>query len=404
MKTAAIIAEYNPFHNGHAYQLAEVRKRSGADFLIVLMSGDFVQRGTPAIFDKYLRTEAALQAGADLVLELPVFAAAGSAQRFAEGAVSILNGLGIVDELWFGSEEGVSEKFSLLADVLLEEPDAYRELLKTYLRKGLSYPAARAAALSEYLRLPDAGDFLKQPNNILGLEYVLALKKCGSSILPMTLKREGSGYHETQAEGSLSSATAVRSSLLAGDLDSVKACVPAESFLLYEEEAGKGFLFTEDALSEALRYRLWMESKDSLQRILDINKDLASRIINRRPEFRDVSSFAELLQTRNQTRTAMQRALLHILLEITEEEVQKYEAQPRRPVRILGISKKVRSGGLLSSASQSESTALTANPGTHPLGSLYEKDRLASEYYEAVKCSRTGEKFIPEYSRRLLIL
>ncbi|MDO4490281.1 MAG: nucleotidyltransferase family protein [Lachnospiraceae bacterium] len=453
MKTAAIITEYNPFHNGHAYQLSEVQKRSDADFLIILMSGDFVQRGTPALFDKFVRTETALLCGADLVLELPLAFATGSAQRFAEGAVSILNGLEIVDELWFGSEEGALETFTLLADILKEEPEKYQDLLKEHLKKGLSYPAARSAALGEYCSRPDLlsktmdsdsfrsnatdadshsreavqnpvyiEEFLKKPNNILGLEYVLALKKLNSSIRPRTLQRTGSGYHAEQLEGVFSSATAIRREIaekgFSGVQESIKTAVPEQCFSLYKENASKNRFVLENQVSEALRYQLWKESPDSLCSYLDISQELANRIINLRPEFRSFTQFAELLQTRNQTRTALQRALLHILLGITWEDAEiSVPSQPmgksgispvplssgQRLIRMLGLSLSARKGGLLSGIPKDGPIAITANPGTHPLSGQYEKELFASQYYESLISRNSGEAFIPEYSRKLVL-
>ncbi len=401
MKTAAIITEYNPFHNGHAYQLSEVRERSGADYLIILMSGDFVQRGTPALFDKYLRTEVALRNGADLVLELPLAAATGSAQRFADGAISILDGLGIVDELWFGSEEGSLSAFTELAEILSEEPESYQLLFKEELKKGLSYPVARSAALSCYLDR-DMTEFLKQPNNILGLEYVLALKKRNSSIKPCTLHREGGGYHDSVQDERFSSATAVRNMLLSGDFTSVRSAVPENCFDLYKEVMETGAYVTEHQLTEALRYRLWMETADSLSHVLDINQELANRIINLRAEYRDFASFADLLQTRNQTGTAMQRALLHILLNITKGDFDQNSDQ--KLIRMLGLSLQARKGGLLSGIEKGGPVVLTANPGTHPLKEQYRKDLAASSYYEALKCSRSGEPIKQEYSRKLIVI
>lgn len=403
MKTAAIIAEYNPFHNGHAYQLSEVRKRSDADFLIILMSGDFVQRGTPALFDKYVRAEAALKNGADLVLELPLAFATGSAQRFAEGAVSILSGLGIVDELWFGSEEGNLARFEQLAGILSDEPSAYQDLLKQALRKGLSYPAARSLALSEYSRAISIEAFLKEPNNILGLEYILALKKHRCPIQPRTLQRTGSGYHTDQMEGFFSSATAIRSQLLSGNLSTVRTTVPEKCYSLYEEKILRKSFVGPDQISEALQYQLWKESRESLCRILDINEDLANRIIHLRPDFRSFESYAELLQTRNQTRVAMQRALLHILLGITWEDAEIHFSG-QRLVRMLGMSDTARKGKLLSGIDKKGPIVVTANPGTHILKDQYAKDLFASEYYQTVGCRNSGEPFIQEFSRKLIVV
>lgn len=199
MTITAVIAEYNPFHNGHAYQLAKARELTGADYLVVIMSGDFVQRGAPAILDQHDRAELALLGGADLILQLPCHFALGSAQHFARGAVSLLTALGCVDFLCFGSEYGDTAPFLELADVLLHEPEEYRELLSGLLRNGLSFPTARAQALSAYfsdsasfssLSKEELDTFLKEPNNILGIEYVQALLLSQSRIRPVTIRRE----------------------------------------------------------------------------------------------------------------------------------------------------------------------------------------------------------------------
>lgn len=223
MTITAVIAEYNPFHNGHAYQLAKARELTGADYLVVIMSGDFVQRGAPAILDQHDRAELALLGGADLILQLPCHFALGSAQHFARGAVSLLTALGCVDFLCFGSEYGDTAPFLELADVLLHEPEEYRELLSGLLRNGLSFPTARAQALSAYfsdsasfssLSKEELDTFLKEPNNILGIEYVQALLLSQSRIRPVTIRREGSGYHEGALfTHALPSATAMRNLL-----------------------------------------------------------------------------------------------------------------------------------------------------------------------------------------------
>ena len=241
MTITAVIAEYNPFHNGHAYQLAKARELTGADYLVVIMSGDFVQRGAPAILDQHDRAELALLGGADLILQLPCHFALGSAQHFARGAVSLLTALGCVDFLCFGSEYGDTAPFLELADVLLHEPEEYRELLSGLLRNGLSFPTARAQALSAYfsdsasfssLSKEELDTFLKEPNNILGIEYVQALLLSQSRIRPVTIRREGSGYHEgalfTQA---LPSATAMRNLLFSNphkdpELSALASCMP----------------------------------------------------------------------------------------------------------------------------------------------------------------------------------
>ncbi len=196
MKVTGIIAEYNPFHKGHEYQIKKARELTDADYVIVVMSGDFTQRGAPALLDKYTRARMALACGADLVLELPVRYACASAEFFAGGAVSILDGLGVVDYLCFGSESGDTEKIAASAHALLsaEKDDEYRRRIRQNQKEGLSYPAARAKALN----LSDETDaqYWTLPNNILGIEYCKALTLSQSKIRPLTILRQGSAYHE----------------------------------------------------------------------------------------------------------------------------------------------------------------------------------------------------------------
>ncbi|MCM1538856.1 MAG: nucleotidyltransferase family protein [bacterium] len=261
MKIAAVIAEYNPFHNGHAYQLQRIKKDYGYDFVIVVMSGDFTQRGEPAIVDKHARAQMALLGGADLVIELPAYYACASAEYFATGAVSVLHGLGCVDALFFGSESEDTDAscpkppalFMRAAEILLKEPAVYRDTLADSLRRGRGYAAARMEALTAAMRHndmtmpPDAATqldaattksvaampintacgtsdgadkpdalsaTLSQPNNTLGIEYCKALLRIQSSIQPFAIKRIGGGYHDTDTTDAYASAEAIRTHLL----------------------------------------------------------------------------------------------------------------------------------------------------------------------------------------------
>lgn len=224
MKTAGIIAEYNPFHNGHRYQIEELRARTGADFVIIAMSGDFVQRGEPAVFDKYTRTRMALNAGADLVLELPAAFATSSAEDFAACGVALFDKLGVVDLLCFGSECGDVTALEPVARLLAKEPEGYGKLLQERLSKGDSFPKAREWAVTEWMKREintDGADMqalLSSPNNILGIEYMKALIRRGSSIDPYTIQRNGQGYNDSDidavADGQgFASASAIRKAL-----------------------------------------------------------------------------------------------------------------------------------------------------------------------------------------------
>ena len=236
MKTAAIIAEYNPFHEGHRYQIEETRKITGADYILVIMSGDFVQRGAPAIFNKYRRTKEALLGGADAVIELPSLYAVSSAEFFAGGGVTLLNQLGMVDYLSFGSESGDIDQIRYCANLLIDVPPSYQNALSLFLKQGLSYPAARNKAVLKTVCPPvsdqsftdisafsveEINALFSSPNNILAVEYCKALHALKSSVKPVTVKRQGAGYHEDSLSDDpmiFNSASAIRKAMEQGRL------------------------------------------------------------------------------------------------------------------------------------------------------------------------------------------
>ena len=217
MKVVGIVAEYNPFHYGHLYHLQSSRSLTEADCVVVVMSGNYTQRGEPAVVSKWARAEMALLSGADLVIELPVAYAMGSAEYFAYGAVRLLDSLGVVDAMCFGSESGDIEDLQAIASILADEPEEYKDLLKNHLSDGHSFPSARQKALSGYLRgrhgKADLTRLLKSSNNILGIEYLKALLRLDSKIKPVTISRIGSDYNSTELSGKFSSATSIRNIL-----------------------------------------------------------------------------------------------------------------------------------------------------------------------------------------------
>ncbi len=327
MHITAIIAEYNPFHAGHAYQIRCAREL-GADYVLVIMSPDFVQRGEPALVDKYTRTRMALQGGADAVLEMPLRYATGSAEYFARGAVSSLDSLGCIDTLCFGCEAPDMETFSSLSAFLLEEPADYRHTLRSLLKSGLTYPAARQQALTlmqekGLLTLLGGADvsILSSPNNILALEYMKAIQNCRSAILPLPILREGAGYHSQDLTGRYPSASGLRRSLLSGKDSSLPDLTqPWSAPLLDALRRRMEISAVYDRYSQFLAYAL-LEKADHLEDYLDVTPDLANRI-------RQVgcgrllpySELAEQIKTRQLTQSRVRRALLHIFLGIKKEE------------------------------------------------------------------------------------
>lgn len=342
MKTVGIIAEYNPFHNGHAYQISSAKEMTGADYCIVIMSGGFVQRGAPAIMDKYIRARSALANGADLVLELPVCYATGSAEYFASGAVALLDKLGVADALCFGSECGDINLLSELAEALLAETPEFRQALGRQMKSGASYPQARNHALSVTApHLTGALHILQSPNNILGLEYIKALKKRQSSIRPYTVNRLGPGYHSASLQGSYSSALAIRESIShREDIRYIRDQVPDTVYSAMEEAYGHTFPILPDDLSASLSYKMLLEQNRGYTSYLDIDASFSDRLVRMLPSYTDHTSFCDLLKTKNMTYTRVSRNLLHILLDIYQKDMDSYcEEDYIYYARMLGFKK-----------------------------------------------------------------
>jgi predicted nucleotidyltransferase len=386
MKVAGVVVEYNPFHNGHMFHLEETRRVTGADYVVGVMSPDYVQRGVPAMVDKHTRARMALAGGIDLILELPVCYATSSAMGFAQGAVGILDGLSCVDFCCFGSESGDLETFLDIARILEDEPEVFREALGKYLKQGDSFPLARRKALCAYGR-SDWETFLASPNNILGLAYVRQLLKLNSTIKPVTITRCGNGYHEDTLTGVVSSATAIRKGLAEGmDVTSMRDQFPEDAFSLLEEAVSQKGICHEDDFSLLLHYKLLQESSEHLSTYMDVSGELAHRIVNRLNDFQTFSQFADLLKTRELTRTRINRALLHILLGIQELEPITY-------ARILGFRESALP--LL--------TYLKKN-STLPL-----LTKVSNEYYNpfaanlySVVCQDKGMKYVHEFSKAIV--
>lgn len=332
MKTVGIIAEYNPFHNGHLYQLKKAKEITGADFAVVVMSGDFTQRGTPAVFDKYTRCRLSLLAGADLCIELPVVFATASAELFAKGAVSLLSALG-VDALCFGSECGEIAPLQKIASLLFAEPPAYKEALNKALKEGLSFPSARALAVWECAHAGSlsgmdaaASDILGSPNNILGIEYLkalLALEKNGQHApVPYTIKREGDGYlSHTLSEESFCSAMALRKGIAEEHPDLLRY-VPESIRLEFADTCQTKSALCADDFSGMLFYKLLSEKDAGYDAYLDVSSDLSDKIRKNLAFFTTFSAFCEnSLKSKDITLTRVYRSLLHILLSIKKEDL-----------------------------------------------------------------------------------
>lgn len=401
MSVVGIIAEYNPFHTGHLYHLREAKRLTGADTVIAVMNGDWVQRGAPAIADKFVRAEMALNGGADLVLELPVCAALGSAEFFAWGAVSLLNSLGAVDFLCFGSESGDLAALDRTAGLLAEEPPEYRRALQAFLGAGLSFPAARDAALKKTAGgSSDGEDLLSHPNDILGVEYLKALRLLHSEIQPVTVRRIGS-YHEEKTGEPYASASAIRRAMADGVSPSeLTAYLPKKT----EELLNEKLQFQKAPLlrdySDVLHYRLLcLKSPRELMEYQDLSKDLANRIFALRGEFSDAEQFIRILKTKQYTYSRIARCLTHLLLELKTEDYAALKAGAGY-AKVLGVRKERI--GLLSEISRKSAVPLLVRLKDAEKLSEKSKNMLQKDLFASAVYHMKNENARPEAERALL--
>jgi cytidyltransferase-like protein len=378
MNVVGIIAEYNPFHKGHAYQIQKAKEQCGAEFAVVVMNGDFVQRGEPAIFDKYTRTKEALLGGADLIFELPVRFGLSSAGDFAMGGILALNTLPFVTHLCFGTETGDLTPLLQAASFLCDEPDSYRTRVKHFVKQGILYPKARSLALAAESGLPT--ETWDSPNNILGLEYCVALQKLHSKIKPFTIRREGQGYHDndTPALSDFPSATFLRKQI---------------------RKAGEKENLSLSDFSSLIGYSL-LTAKD-LCRIKDITPDLSDRIRNELPKYREINEFVKTIKNPSLTTGRIKRSFFQCLFDIEKEE-------PVMPyLRVLGMKKEASS--LLSQKENASCQILTKLAFDVPkmddtAKKLFAKDLLASDLYRQVFCHKYNQTLPNEYQHSPIVL
>lgn len=411
MKTVGLITEYNPFHNGHAYHIEKAKMLTGADRVIVVMSGDFVQRGAPAVMPKHLRTESALLSGASLIIELPVCFATGSAEYFAQGSISLLNRLGCIDSICFGSECGDLHLLKEIAQILADEPIEYQTALKQALKEGASFPAARQEALNIYS--DKYSEILTSPNNILGIEYLKALAKIHSKMEPFTIKRIGAGYHDMDIDGQFSSATAIRSDIYQlADVNSsseslplthIQTQVPSSCHELMKKNYQTRYPVKADDFSLLLKAKLLSETAGSLSHYLDMSPELANRILRLRNDYLSFEQFCDLLKTKELTRSRISRSFIHVLLGITNDWLTAIKA-PAPYARILGFRRD--HADLLGILKRTSDIPLITSPARAVLADtayqMLELDIYASDLYESVITDLYGTPFHNELTKQII--
>lgn len=344
VRTVGVIVEYNPFHNGHHYHLQQAKEATSAQAVVAVMSGYFLQRGEPALIDKWSRAEMALRGGADLVLELPVLYACQPAEWFAFGAVATLEATGIVDALCFGSESGELDWMLELAATLAQEPPSFKATLQHYLKQGWSYPKAYSHTLHHFHS--DLHDTLTKPNNILGLSYLAALHKLNSPITPYTIRREKAGYHDARpSDKRIASATAIRNSWVeSGDVSSIESYVPTSTYRILNMSIAKGIPpITWESLHQALISKIISESAEQLSTYYGVTEGLEYRLKQQLPFAKTVQSYIDAIKTKRYTWNRVQRILSYILLGMRQAD-----ADPRMLaigpsyLRVLGFNERGR--------------------------------------------------------------
>ncbi len=378
MRTVGLITEYNPFHNGHLHHLQESLRVADADASVAVMSGHFLQRGEPALLDKWARAEMALAAGVDLVFELPFSFACNSAPHFAKGAVQSLNGLGVVDALCFGSETGELEPLQAASRLLLEHADDIDAGTRQLLRSGISYPAARAEVLSAMAPEVSAA-LVSSPNNILGIEYLKALQETSSPIKSFTILRRGAGYHSTDVTSPIASATGIRKRL--GEGGSVREFIPEVCRPLLNRALDKGYSLDQERLFSCLQTFL-LQELETLSAIYQVEDGLAQRLVDAAMTATSYADLTDAIKSRQWTLTRIQRILSYVLLQVSSVEMNRFLECGPLYLRLLGAteqgrqvladSRKKRSLPVISDPARAQAVLRRFYSGRNDLGRLAE--------------------------------
>lgn len=402
MIITGIVAEYNPLHEGHKYHINESIKATHSDYIVVALSGNFCQRGTPAFLDKMTRAKMALLAGADLVVEIPTLYSTSQAEDYAKGSVATLNALGCVDNLCFGMESKYTEELAICASTIRNLKGELKDSIVNSYKSGKSY----AQALSEII----TDENLLTPNNILGIEYINAIYSLGSSIKPYGITRLGDYSSEvicSPDSKSFSSASAIRKSIEEDGFDYCMHEIPEECRELLQNTYGQnGPIFVND-FSEQLRYKLILDLRKGYEDYLGIDRSLSDRIKNNIDSFTNYEDFTSLIKTRNVTYSHVSRALLHILLNIKKEQVPALDNRNCLSyVRVLGFKenatpllkeiKATAKADIIYTAEDYKNHILKEND------SLIQSDILATNLYNSVIKQKYGKTLQKDFAASIL--
>jgi predicted nucleotidyltransferase len=347
MKISGIIAEYNPLHNGHLFHINKTKELTNSDLIIAVISGNFNQRGIPSVVDKWEKTKMALNNGIDIVLELPAVYSLSSAEFFSHGSVSLLNSLGVVDSICFGSEVGDIDFLEEVSTLLADEPHLFKSLLKDELDKGLTFPRARSLALIHYLNEKkyyseeNLVNHLNSSNNILAIEYLKSLKRLNSNIIPYTIKREGGAYNSTNLNNIFSSATSIRNILKSNaPMEQLTSHIPSSVYIDMLELKNKNYNFPFDYMMYPyIKYKAITSNKNYLQLIPDASEGLHNRILKSFEEAKNYEECINKIKSKRYTYTRISRILCQYFLGFYEYDTLEMRRNPCPYARILGFTK-----------------------------------------------------------------
>lgn len=339
MQAVGIVVEYNPFHNGHAYHLIQAKQAAQADIAIAVMSGSFLQRGEPAMVDKWTRTKMALASGVDIVIELPYVYSTASATDFAKGAIALLSAIGC-DSFVFGSEDGTIQPFLNTYHLIKQHRDEYDAFIRTSLQTGASFPKSLHYAYDQLTqKYPSTYINLAQPNNILGFHYIEAADRLGSSIKPLTIPRIAAGYHDDLQEGAtIASATGIRKELAeTGSLHGVKNVLPKASYeyLCNWHESYAQFASWE-AFWPLLQFTIIRHSPNELTRYAEVTEGIEHALLKAAKTSNTFKNFMEKIKSKRYTWTRLQRMLTHIYTGFTKEQLHTFDTPST--IRLLGMT------------------------------------------------------------------
>lgn len=337
MNAVGLIVEYNPFHNGHKWHIERARKETGCEYVIGIMSGNFVQRGEPAVFDKWKRAEMAVTAGVDLIIELPTVFAVRSAQFFAEGAVRLLSSLGLVTHICFGAECSDLQTLSTMAHASSNEQTiAEMQLL---MKNGISYAAALAAVVEKQCAIPI--EYIASPNNILAIEYLKAIKKFAPQILPVPIPRKHSNYHDTKIDAPFASATAVRREITTERFitTSAEQAIPQETARIASQalKEGRGPV-TFSTLEKLILARLRLLPLKDIETLPEVSEGLHYKISEAALRAVSIEQLLALIKSRRYPYTRLQRILIHALIGTTQTDIATFDKTGPLYVRVLAFN------------------------------------------------------------------